>query len=95
MSDGHLHHWTIEAYNRKDGIVLFNDALNTFYLLLHGVKHMAKDHSDSKKKTHCCHFMGYFFQFAARDLLYIPSNSQDSTYHGLWYTSCRTLDGLK
>ena len=29
--------------------VLFNDALNTFYLRLHGVRHMVKDHSDSEK----------------------------------------------
>ena len=29
--------------------VLFNDALNTFYLQLYGVRHMVKDHSDSEK----------------------------------------------
>ena len=34
---------------RKEGNVLFNDALNTFYLRLYGVKHMVKDHSDSKR----------------------------------------------
>ena len=34
---------------RKDGKVLFNDALNTFYLRLHGVRHMVKDHSDSER----------------------------------------------
>ena len=28
---------------------LFNDALNTFYLWLYGVRHMVKDHSDSEK----------------------------------------------
>ena len=27
--------------------VLFNDALNTFYLRLYGIRHMIKDHSDS------------------------------------------------
>ena len=31
---------------RKEGNVLFNDALNTFYLRLYGVMHMVKDHSD-------------------------------------------------
>ena len=30
--------------------VLFNDALNTFYLRLYGVRHMVKDHSDSERK---------------------------------------------
>ena len=29
--------------------VLFNDALNTFYLQLYGVRHMVKDHYDSEK----------------------------------------------
>ena len=30
-------------------MVLFNDALNTFYLELYGVRHMVKDHSDSER----------------------------------------------
>ena len=34
---------------RKEGNVLFNDALNTFYLRLYGVRHMVKDHSDGKR----------------------------------------------
>ena len=34
---------------RKEGTVLFNDALNTFYLRLYGVRHMVKDHSDSER----------------------------------------------
>ena len=29
---------------------LFNDALNTFYLQLYGVRHMVKDHSDSERE---------------------------------------------
>ena len=33
----------------KEGNVLFNDALNTFYLQLYGVGHMVKDHSDSER----------------------------------------------
>ena len=33
---------------RKEGNVLFNDALNTFYLRSYGVRHMVKDHSDSE-----------------------------------------------
>ena len=33
----------------KEGRVLFNDALNTFYLRLYGIRHMVKDHSDSEK----------------------------------------------
>ena len=34
---------------RKEGNVLFNNALNTFYLRLYGVRHMVKDHSDSER----------------------------------------------
>ena len=31
---------------KKETNVVFNDALNTFYLRLYGVIHMVKDHSD-------------------------------------------------
>ena len=34
---------------RKEGNVLFNDALNTFYLWLYGIRHMVKGHSDNEK----------------------------------------------
>ena len=75
---------------RKEGrkemfYVLFNDALNIFYLRLYGVRHMVKDHSDSEKKTRCRH-IGYSFRLTARILLYAPSHRQDSTYHDLCYT---------
>ena len=35
--------------DERERTVLFNDALNTFYLQLYGVRHMVKDHSDSEK----------------------------------------------
>ena len=38
-----------ERERERERNVLFNDALNTFYLLLYGVRHMVKDHSDSEK----------------------------------------------
>ena len=37
------------TYGRKEGNVLFNDALNTFYLRLYGIRHMVNDHSDSER----------------------------------------------
>ena len=41
---------TMVCYNgRKEGNVLLNDALNTFYVRLYGVGHMVKDHSDSER----------------------------------------------
>ena len=70
---------------RKEGNVLFNDALNTFYLRLYGVGHMVNDHL-VRAKTCCCH-MDYSFQLTARVLLYGPHHRQDNTYHGLCYTS--------
>ena len=33
----------IAIVGRKEGNVLFNDALNTFYLRLYGVRHMVKE----------------------------------------------------
>ena len=38
----------IRESRRKEGNVLFNTTLNTFYLQLHGIEHMVKDHSDSE-----------------------------------------------
>ena len=38
-----------DLQTRKEGNVLFNDALNTLYLWLYGIRHMVKDHSDSEK----------------------------------------------
>ena len=36
-------------YVWKEGNVLFNDALNTFYLRLYGVGQMVKNHSDCER----------------------------------------------
>ena len=36
-------------YCERERNVLFNDALNTFYLQLYGIRHMVKDHSESEK----------------------------------------------
>ena len=47
-----------------------------------------------RKETRCRH-IGYSFQLAARVLLYAPSHRQDSTYHGLCYTSCGALAGTR
>ena len=52
----------------KEGNVVFNDALNTFYLRLYGVRHMAKVPSDSERGNPCRH-IEYSFQLTARVLL--------------------------
>ena len=40
---------TLSWWGLKEGNVLFNDALNTFYLRLYGIRHMVKDHSDNER----------------------------------------------
>ena len=47
-----------------------------------------------RKETRCSH-IGYSFQLTARVLLYAPSHRQDSTYHGLCYTSREALAGTR
>ena len=39
--------------------------------------------------------MCYSFRIAARDLLYVQSQRQDSTHHGRRYTGWETLPGTK
>ena len=78
----------------QEGNVLFNDALNTFYLRLYGVGYMVKDHSDSERETRCRHIV-YSFRLIARVLLYAPSHRQDSTYYGLCYTGHGSLVGTR
>ena len=39
----------LKLIRERERNVLFNNALNTFYLQLYGVRHMVKDHSDSEK----------------------------------------------
>ena len=76
----------------KERNVLFNDAHNTFMVIWHrtyGIIQIARE------KAHCCHYMGYFFHLAARDLLYAPSHRQDSTYHSRCYTSRGALAGTR
>ena len=70
----------LSSTRRKEGNVLFNDALNTFYLRLYGIRHMVKNHS---------------FRLTARVLLYAQSHRQGSTYHGLCYTSRGALAGTR
>ena len=74
---------------RKEGNVLFNDALNTFYLRLYGVKHMIV-----RNETRC-RYIGYSFLLTARVLLYAPPHRQECTYHGLCYTSRGALVGTR
>ena len=63
-----------------------------FYLMMHSTHfiygYLASDifRYWKRKETRCCH-ISYSFRLAARVLLYALSHTQDSTYHGLCYTS--------
>ena len=52
---------------RKEGNILFNDALNTFYLRLYGVRHMVKDHSDSERGNLLQ--QGFFYMHHPTDMI--------------------------
>ena len=76
--------------------VLFNDALNTFYLQLYGVGYMVNNHSESEiKETHWRLSTGYSFSISSKGSFISPSHRQDNTYHGLCYTSLGALAGTR
>ena len=81
---------TSERERDREKNVLFNDALNTFYLRLYGVRTILI----VRKVTRCRH-IGYSYRLTARVLLYAPSHRQDNTYHGLCYTSRGALAGAR
>ena len=45
----------------KEGNVLFNDTLNTFYLWLYDIRHMVKDHSVIERENPLSTFHGLGF----------------------------------
>ena len=54
----------------KEGYVLFNDALNIFYLQLYGVRHMVKNHSYSDKGNLLPpHAQGFFYMHYPTDMI--------------------------
>ena len=80
---------------RKEGNILFNDALNTFFIYGYMASDIWLRTILIVRKETRCHNIGYSFRLAARVLLYAPSHRQDSTYHGLCYTSRGALAGMR
>ena len=56
---------------------------------------MVKNHSDSERKLAAANSWATLARLAAKVLLYAPSHRQDSTYHGLCYTSRGALAGTR
>ena len=81
----------------------FKGRKNMFYLTTHSTHfiygYMASDIwlrtiLIVRKETRC-RKIGYSFQLTAKVILYAPSHRQDSTYHGLCYTSRGALAGTR
>ena len=49
LYSGYILNFLSSTEERKEGNVLFNDALNTFYLRLYGIRHIVEDYSDSER----------------------------------------------
>ena len=56
----------LSTCGRKEGNILFNDACNTFYLQLYGVRNMVKDHSDNERGN-LLPKHGLLFQISIKD----------------------------
>ena len=51
----------------KEGNVLFNDALNTFYWSLYGVSRVAKDHEDGERRNLLPPLRGLLIPFSSKE----------------------------
>ena len=89
-----VHCWNEIVHQWREVNVLFNDALNTFYLRLYGIGHMVKNHSDSKRRNPLLQHR-LLFPISSKCSLYAPSHRQDSIYHNLCYTSRGALAGTR
>ena len=67
---------------RKEENVLFNDALNTFYLWLYGVGHMVNNHS-YRERRNLLPPHGLLLPFSSKGSFVCTSHRKDSTYHSL------------
>ena len=90
-------------YYWKEGTFLFNDALDTFYLMLFGVEHIVKDHLDSDTDNYIWTISDLQQSFLL--FFYGPSHIQDNTFHSFffffwliyglkyWVEKCRSIEG--
>ena len=97
--DGHMYIW-LEARvewmaERREGNVLFNDTFNTFYLRLHSVRHMVKNHLYSERRNPLPPLHGLLFPISSKGYFICTIHRQESTYLGFCYTSCEALAGTR
>ena len=69
------------VFDWKEGNVLFDDALNTFYLQLYDVRHMVKNHSDSERGNPLLPLHGLLFEISSKGsfICTIPDRIMHST----------------
>ena len=92
---GERKHAAVLFLGRKEGNVLFNDILNTFFnLRLYGVRHMVKNHSD-RERGNPLPPHELLFSINSKGSFICIIRSQDNTSHGLCYTSRGTLAGTR
>ena len=75
---------------KKERNVLFNDALNTFYLRLYGIGHMVKDHRDNQRGNLLPALHGLLFLISSK-IFYMHHTKDRIAYTSLCYTSHGTL----
>ena len=51
---------------RREGNVLFNDAVSTFNIQLYVVRYMIKDHTDNNRPNHMPSLPGLLYQISSR-----------------------------
>ena len=79
---------------KKEGNVLFNDALNTFlFTVIWRRTYMVKDHSDSERENPLPPH-GLLFPISSKGS-FICTTTENRTYHGICYTSRGTLAGTR
>ena len=64
--DGHMYIWLEWMAEWKEGNVLFNDTFNTFYLRLHSVRHMVKNHLYSERGNRLPPLHGLLFPISSK-----------------------------
>ena len=81
----HRFPFTYTCIGRKEMFYLTTHSTN--FIMLYGVEHMVKNHSDSERRNPMPPHRVHFSICNKEYFIYAPSHRQDSTHHGLCYTS--------
>ena len=76
---------------RNEGNVLFNDALNTFFIYCYMALDMINDNSDSKRRNPLPPLYGLLSLISRKGFFYAPSLRQDTKAFVVQLYSCGAL----